>query len=295
VTDVYLTKKKIPFDIALYGLIRLMEKRCTQHKPKWDNVLNIEGGEGIGKTTLAITVGYIVGEDTNRKFSESNVFTDIDSGVKFAQSTKEQIIIFDEPSSDALSIEFRNKIQINLIKLLMQVRKRRHFIIFNLTKFYKFAEYIVVDRPVGMIHLYANENNRPCWVYIPGKYLEALYNDYKFKKQRNYKKYMTIHGYFVDILDPELPYNILDEFNLEQYEKNKDLGIEMIGKKKKEELELTEAKKIKAKIGKLKPSKKNPIDSVEKLCQMLGITTPTYYEWLKESKNNEVDDENSKV
>jgi hypothetical protein len=234
-SNVYLTDKQIPFNSALYDKVKLMTKRCVQHKPKWDTVLNIEGVEGIGKTTLAITIGYLVGKDTGRRFSEANVFTDVDSGIKFAQSTAEQIIIFDEPSSDALSIEFRNKIQINLIKLLMQIRKRRHFIIFCLTKFYKFAEYIVVDRPIGMIHLYANDKNLPCWVYISGKYLEALFNDYKFKKKRNYRKYMSISGTFSDILDPEQTYNILDEFNVEVYEKNKDNAIEMIGKKKKEE------------------------------------------------------------
>lgn len=275
------TKKQIPIDVFLYEKLKLMIQRCVQEKPRWDTVLAIDGTEGIGKTTLSVTLGYIAGKEMGRKFSESNVFADVDEGIKFAQSTEKQIIIFDEPSSDALSVEFRNKIQINLIKLLMQVRKRRHFIIFNFTKFYKFAEYLVVDRPIGMIHIYLESNNKPAWVYIPGMNLEILYNDYRFKKQRNYKKYYTIHGYFEDILDPDKEYNILDEFNVEKYEKNKDKAIEMIGKKKKLEEQVSELKLFKRKVGLLKPSKNNPIDSVVELARRLGVTRKTLNLWVK--------------
>lgn len=276
--SIEVTDKKIPLDEALYNKIKLMILRCTQPKPKLDNVVTVEGGEGTGKTTMASLIGYIVHDETGRPFSEANVFADIQEGVDFAQNTEEQIIIFDEPALEALSSEWWKEAQRNMVKLLMLARKKRHFIIFNITKFYKFSEYIVVDRAVGMIHIYNDPvTNQPRWTYIPKKYLELLANDYRTKKQRNYKKYTILHGTFPDVLDPSKPYNILDHFNTEIYDKRKDKAIQSIGKKAE-----SDAHALKLKIGSLT----YPVRSMSDMANKLKISKSTIHAWVKKAGGN---------
>lgn len=287
------TEKQIPINYGLYTKVLLMCKRLTQKKPKWDCVFNIDGMEGVGKTTLSILIGYIVAKETGRPFSEKNMFFNVDEGIKFAQNTEEQIIIFDEPSNDALGIEFRNKTQIKLMKLLMQVRKKRHLIIFNLTKFYKFAEYIVVDRPnAGMFHVFiSNQSNRQevMFSFIPSPALQVLYNDYRFKKLRNYAKYTQFVGRFPDILDGERPYNILDEFDIEDYERRKDKGIQEIGvKKSAKELKHD---KLRLKIGEL--ANKYPDLDLKIMAKHFDVSLRTLQRWKSQELDNDDTDENT--
>jgi len=276
--SIKVTDKNIPIDEAFYHKIELMVKRCTKKKPIKDVLLNIEGEEGIGKTSLSILVGYIAADLTDRPFSDKNVFADVGEATKFAQETSRQIIIFDEPASDTLSAEWWKDTQKNLIKLLMMARKKQHFFIFNLTKFFKFAEYIVVDRAIGMIHLYTkDESEQPHWVYIKKKNLERLYNDYRTKKQRNYRKYYSIRGTFPDVLDEKKEYNILDTFDYDAYEADKDKSIQKIGSKKSNPKELSELKKFKYQIGSLE----FPIENKTEFAEKMGVPRTTISEWRR--------------
>lgn len=229
-TTVYLTDKKIPYDEALIGKLDLMIKRVMQKNPKQDAVFQNEGGEGLGKTTISVAEGYYISYKTGRSFSEKNVFPDLKKAIDFAKSTEEQIIIFDEPARGALKVQWRNQVQQYLVELLMLARKKRHFVIFNFVKFYKFNEYIVVDRCLGMCHLYERRDGKGyAYAYIPKDSLENLYNDAIKKHQRNYFKYAIFTGEFPDVLNPEKSYNILDSFDKDSYEKEKDRVIASIG------------------------------------------------------------------
>jgi len=287
-------KKQIPVDEALYNKIKFMVDRCIQPKPKRDALLNNEGEEGIGKTTLSCLEGYIVHTLTGRPFSEKNVFFDVAKAIRFAQNTEGQIIIFDEPASDVLSMEWWKETQKNLIKLLMMARKKRHFFIFNITKFWKFNEYIIVDRALGMVHLYVRNNEiSPRFVFIRKKKLQSLYNDFRSKKMRNYYKYYSFRGTFPDILEPQYKNNILDMFNVDVYEKEKDKAIMDIGLKANKDKGKKEAKKFRWMIGQLKP----PIKTITELRQQLGIGGTTLLEWQHikreewEERTKEVEEE----
>lgn len=273
-TTLRITDKQIPLDSSLVQKFDLMIKRIEQKKPCLDSLASIEGTEGIGKTTMSTLFGYYAHFKTGRPFSEANVFADTKEAINFAQNTEKQIIIFDEPALDVLSAEWWKEVQKDLIKLLMLSRKKRHLFIFNITKFYKFAEYIVVDRASCMIHLYEQPaTGRPCFSYIGKTLLENLYNDYRKKRERNYKKYSLFTGTFPDVLDPNMPYNILDHFNVEIYDKNKDKAILSIGKKMK-----NDAKDLKMKIGTLK----FPIITKKEFSEKLGIPLRTITSWLEE-------------
>ena len=117
----------------------------------------------------------------------------------------------------------------------MMARKKRHFFIFNITKFYKFNEYIIVDRPMALIHVYSRKNvESGRFIYIRKKHLENLWRDYRFSKKRSYKKYQSkkVKGTFPDILNIKYKNNVLSEFDYGAYEKKKDKAIESIGKEK---------------------------------------------------------------
>jgi len=121
-----------------------------------------------------------------------------------------------------------------------------------MTKFYKFNEYIVVDRAVGMIHVYSRNNVEPGrFAYIRMGNLEKLYRDWRFKKQRNHFKYAErfIRGTFPDVLNPHYKNNVLSEFDIKDYEKRKDDAIKAIGKEKNNVISATIKKDIILKYG----------------------------------------------
>jgi len=264
---VLVTDLKFSLDKALKKKIDLMIKRCTQKNPKKDSLLLIEGGEGEGKSNFSFQIGYYVHHKTGREFSSKNVFFHADKLLKFAQETENQIIIYDEPALDMMGAEWWKQEQLNIVKLLMTARKKRHFFIFNLTKFYKFQEYIVVDRAIGMIHVYSRKEMEPGrFVFIKKKAIEILYNTYKKNKQRLYKKYTTLRGSFPDFVEGTMDIN--------NYERNKNEAIMSIGTKKvsKDKERLIELKKM---IGALDC----PIMNKVELCEKLGIGRGTYFNW----------------
>lgn len=199
-------------------------------KRKSDNLLLVEGDEGEGKTNMAVIVADDVANKTGRSFSNKNIFFDAEKMFEFAKSTKKQIIIWDEPALSGLSTDWHNKTQKNLIKLLMMVRKKRHFMIFCFTKFFKFNEYIVVDRAIGMIHMYSSDGiNVGRWAYFKKQSKELLYNYWRSTRRRAYKKFYDFRGK----VSWKLP-DIIDE---KAYEKEKDKAIMSIGGDKKETLD----------------------------------------------------------
>jgi len=277
---VYLTEKKIPYNEAFIKKLDLMIERITQKNPKLDAVFQNEGGEGLGKTTFSIAQAYYISKKTGLPFNEKNVFPSVRKALEFAKNTEKQIIIFDEPARGALKAKWRNKLQQDLIELLMVARKKRHFIIFNFVKFYKFNEYIVVDRCLGMAHLYERRDKKGyAFAYIPRDKLQDLYNDAIKKHQRNYFKYSIFTGEFPDVLNPDKKYNILDEFDIEVYEKEKDRVITSIGREDSDEEVVSkdreELLKLKKKIGMIKGKK---ITRTE-LAKNLGLNPDTLRIW----------------
>ena len=267
------TKFKYPLEANLIKKIDLMINRVSNKGSKKDNVLLCEGAEGEGKTTLSIALAYYVAEKTGREFDVSRVFFDVDKMIEFAQSTERQIIIWDEPALQALSTDWASSAVKNLTRLLMMARKKQHFIFINMTKFYKFNEYVVVDRPIALIHVYSRRNvESGRFLYIRRKCLEPLWRDYRFKKIRSYAKYCSKHirGTFPDVLNPKYKNNVLSEFDNKTYEKNKDAAIMEIGKVEKRD------KKVEWRIERLvELTKRFPKMSKVELGEILGVSHDT--------------------
>lgn len=284
------TDLKYYLEDRLIKKINIMIDRCTTDNPKRDAVLINDGSEGEGKTNTSIAESYYIKSKTNR---EIYLFFRLESLIELAKSTKDKIIIWDEPALDSLSQEHYKQVNINLTKLLMTCRKNRHFFIINMTKFWKFSEYIVVDRNLGMVHMYSRkEIEIGRFVYIRKKYLEPLYLGYKISKKRLYKKYTSFRGTFPNIMEKHFDKMGIVIVGIDGkkyvnatydiYEKEKDKAIFSIGVKEKENKALKELKILKSKIGKLKL----PIKTKTELSKQLNVAMKTLQRWSLLDENN---------
>jgi len=263
-----------------------MIKRCTDKKNRKDAVLMVEGSEGEGKTNTSEAIAYYVRYVTGRKI---NMFFRLASLLQFAQSTKNQIIIWDEPALDSLSTDWYRDTNKDLMRLLMTCRKKRHFFLFNFVKFYKFAEYVVVDRSLGMVHMYSRKGTTPGrFVYIKNKFLEALYNNYRKKKERSYNKLKAFGGAF-PIVEKYISHMRISvegqpDCSLKDYENLKDKAIQSIGAAGSVKINVFKKKydDLKYKISLVKA----PILTKELLANQLGISDKTLRNWrnVRESK-----------
>ena len=229
------TRFQYPLEVRLLKKLELMIARCIQKNPKRDAVLLIEGAEGEGKTSAAVALGYYIGERSKRYFGAECVFSDITKMINYLQEKDGRIAVWDEPALQALSGDSLSTIVKDLKRMLMMCRCKRHFIIINMTYFSEFGNYIVWQRPLGMIHVYSRNELQPGrFIYVKKRKLERLWLDWKTKKQRNYMKYGSkgVRGCFPDVMNPRYKYNVLSEFDFELYEKNKNDAIMNIGKEK---------------------------------------------------------------
>ena len=271
-----------PLDDRLLLKIDLMIARCIQENPKRDAVLLFEGAEGEGKTTFSAAIGYYVKSKTGREFNHTRMFFDLKEMIKFAQNTEEQIIIWDEPALQALSKDTLTTIVKDLERLLMMARKKRHFIMINMAYFNKFNEYIVWQRPLGMIHVYSRkEIYSGRYVYIKKKALENLWHSWRSKRRRDYRKYCSksIRGTFPDVLNPKYKNNVLSNFDLNYYEKKKDEAILKIGVKEEKKDVYEKYKRIIAFL--IRKINKNYHEKIEDLTKEFGVNERSYYNWLK--------------
>ena len=261
--------------------LNIMAKRCTNPKTRKDAVLIVEGGEGEGKTNTSEAIAYFLKYSMKRQI---HMFFRLQSLIEFAQRSEEKIIIWDEPALDSLSTDWFKETNKDLIRLLMTCRKKRHFFIFNFVKFYKFSEYVVVDRALGLIHMYTrtktNQSGR--FVYVRQKALEGLFRTYKLKKIRAYKKYKSFGGHvpLVEHLIPQMGICVegIENATLRDYEEMKDKAIQSIGQSSvKEDKSKKHLDKLKRTISQIQL----PVMNKEQLATALGIRRKTLYNWGK--------------
>lgn len=262
------TDKKYHIETRLVKKLDLMIDRMDDRRRK-DNLLIVEGSEGDGKSNVSVAVGYYIAHMTGRSFGNENMFFDVSKMIDVAKKKDRQVLIWDEPALSGLTVEWWRRTQINLTKLLMVARKRRHFFIFNFTKFHKFNEYIVVDRAIGMIHVYERYTKtggiqQGRFAYFKQKSLQDLYYYWRSTKRRAYKKYRDFMGAFPWVLP-----KIIDE---EKYEEQKDEAILSVGVDELSKWHL-ELFAIQYRIAMMEG-----VDKKTK-AKALGVTERTLYNW----------------
>ena len=265
-----------PIEKQLIKKLDRVIRGITQENPKEDAVFINEGKEGKGKSNSALVEAAYVKIKTKRSI---HLFFRLENLIRFAQSTKEKIIIWDEPALDSLSTEQVSKLNRNMLRLFMTVRKKRHFFIINYTKFWKFPEYIIVDRSNGMIHMREDQVGR--FMYIRKRKLEFLWNEYRTKHRRSYRKAMSFGGRMPFILEKHfdklgITVNDIPNATYEDYDKSKDEAIESIGKREKKfDKNSVKLNELRRKISQVKG-----ITQVA-LAHELGTSSSRLREWKK--------------
>lgn len=167
-------------------LVEKMDLAIKRYERNRDSLFIVDGSEGDGKTTLAISLGYYIAHKMGKPFSTANIFFDVEKMLKFAATHTEQVIIWDEACTMGMGMSWQNKIQQKLIKVLMMSRKKKHFWFFNIPKIRKLNEYLV-DRAVGLVHVYSPDLiKQGYFVYFKR---DSMLNLYEWHKERGKKKY----------------------------------------------------------------------------------------------------------
>jgi len=225
------------FEKKLFKKLKTMCDRITKKHPILDACLVNEGYEGDGKTNTSI-IEAIVAYGLIKKVHKDckiNLFFKTSSCIDFAKKTKNQIIILDEPSLESLSTDHANKTNKDLLRLTSTMRKKRHFLIINFAKFWKFPEFLVVDRALGMVKMSSNNGKNPGrFVYIKKGKLEKLWNDKKRSNRRSYSKLKSFGGripYLMEDIFEEFEINVEGKIakSMDDYDDMKDRSIENIG------------------------------------------------------------------
>jgi hypothetical protein len=212
-------------------LVQKLDLMITRLRGSDDNVVLIDGDEGQGKTNLASGICYYVSQETGRKYTVDNIFFSLDDVINFASSTKEKIIHWDEAAFGGMASQWWNKNQLKFMQLVMTARKKKHFLVICIPRFYKLNEYLCVDRSIGLIHVYARRNIQKGRMFYYNKIAkEKLYDEWKRKHKRAYKKFKTFHGSF-----PKAMEKIFSPEEIELYEEKKDKAILSLNGKENEE------------------------------------------------------------
>lgn len=197
-----------------------------------DNIVVIDGDEGQGKTEMAMGTCYYISQKTGRPYNIDNIFFDLDKLIKFASSTKEQIIHFDEAVLGLLVTKWQDKLQQKFLTLAMVARKKKHFMILCIPKFHRLPQYLIEERTIGLIHVYSRNNmEKGRFCYYTKNRKNELYLDWRRTKTKKYKEYLSFWGTF-----PIASTKIFTDEQNKAYDDKKDEAILAIGSDDKPKL-----------------------------------------------------------
>lgn len=213
----YLSSNRVSIDIEkdkpkkVYGFILDSESR-------WYITEDYVVTHNTGKSTLATQICYYYAYNTGREFNENQVFFNVENMMDFATKNEKKVILWDEAALGGLSDQYQSQIQRKLLQLVMVARKKQHFWVFCIPKFFKIREYIILDRAVALIHTYARKQTQlGYFLYYTKGQKEKLFYQFMKNKTRQYFNYASFRGNFPNVLG-----ELIDE---DTYEQNKDQAI----------------------------------------------------------------------
>jgi len=182
------------------------------------------GKVGSGKSNGAINLGYYCSQKSGRPFSVDNIFFDINNLVEFASKTKDQIIIWDEAALGGMGVDWRNKTQKMLLKLLMVCRKKHHIMIFCIPDAMKLNEYLILQRANCLFHVYEDDKTEVPgnWIMVGESAKEKLYARWKKTRINDFYLYFSYKKFPVSHFTYRKP-QLIDDV---AYEAKKDVAIE---------------------------------------------------------------------
>lgn len=284
---------EVTIENRLAKKLDIMCDRVMKKHPALDSCIENSGFEGEGKTNVSIIEAAYIKWKTGRPI---NLFMLTSSAAKFMQNSEEGLVILDEPSFETLSSDANSSRVKDLLRLTSTMRVMRHFLIINFAKFWKFPEFLVVDRSLGMVHLDSKGGREPGrFIYIRKKHLERLWNDYKRHGIRTYNKYRSFGGQFsykmeelfdkLDITVEGKPHSTFQDYQDAKMKAISDIG----SKERKKDHNLFKLLALRKKIGMAEPSRFGL--TKEKFAMLIGTDSKTIRSWSNIDLKNPKDDD----
>jgi len=284
------TDKQFFMEKKLVAKLDLMVKRMQGTD---DNLVCIDGDEGQGKSNLAAGLCYYVAYKMGRTYNpKENIFFDLEELIEKASSTEEQILHWDEGALGGMSTQWWMKNQQKFIQLIMVARKKKHFIVICIPRFYKLNEYILVDRSIALIHVYARKNiYKGRFIYYTKRKKELLVEDWRRKHIKNYYKHKSFMGSFGKYME-----RVFNKKELKDYEAKKDFAILNLGKvtKPPSEAELKKKLIMNAILKNEEKDRKEKITQKE-LARLLNISRMTITNYMREIRSAKNKDANKNI
>ncbi len=268
----------------------------SRKKQVQDVLFTVHGRTGQGKSNTALVCAYYLKSILNR---DIDLYFSTGAAGKFARDSKEKIIIIDEPSLDSLSKDQMTKVNKDFMRLLNTMRQKRHIIIVNITRFWRFPFDLVVDRSLAMINMHNRDGKRPGrFHYIRQKNLERLWDDYQRHRKKNFGILKSFGGSMperMEKIDKTDGKCFFDKMKVrvngkvatyEDYKDEREKAVASIGN-----TEVKGKRQIKAEID-LRTFKKRTIDIFKELgltaelaASKYGVNRRTVYDWAKSVEN----------
>jgi len=192
-----LNKDDLPFYVAsdIFRQLRKGHKKVTEGDQ--DRIYCVTGREGLGKSTLAMQLAYVV----HPTMTLNNiVFTANQFEERIKKAKRFEAIIFDEAFSGLSSKGAISKENKRLVRLLMMCRQRNLFIFIVLPSFFLLEKYVGIFRSTALFNVLASRKNfklryykvynyqKKRELYIKGKNLMDYSRPKIPKSYRFYKK-----------------------------------------------------------------------------------------------------------
>jgi len=142
-TNYYVSKDvKRQFEHALHVVV----------KGNQDRIFVVDGREGLGKSTLAMQLAYLVDKSFNIDRIAFNA-TEFERILKKADNY--QAIVFDEAFNGLSSKSALSKENKRLVQILMECRQRNLFIFIVLPSIFLLEKYVAIFRSQALFHVFA--------------------------------------------------------------------------------------------------------------------------------------------
>jgi len=142
-------------------------------KKGYDALILIDGKRRTGKSTLAMTIAYLL----NPNISIGNYVSGIEEAPeKIDKAKDEDVLIFDEGSLVANSKDAMRKKNVQLEKIIDVVGVKKLTLIFCMPSFFNISRPIAISHSRFLIHVYTDERlNRGKFIYFGDKKKKKLY------------------------------------------------------------------------------------------------------------------------
>lgn len=215
------TKKTISYSMDDRLKKNLDEKviPSLQKKDK-DYIIALDGGEGVGKSWLAIQIGKYVDPSLN---INRICFTPEEFREAVYKANKGQCIIYDEAFTGFSSRASLSGVNRTLVSLMMQMRQKNLFVIIVLPTIFLLDKYVSLFRTKALIHVFESKGLRG-YFRVYSRKLKTMLVMSKEARTFSYRVKTKFKGRFYGVFalgeDEEQKYREKKAKALEEAEKN---------------------------------------------------------------------------